>query len=49
MIINSLVAAVLAEHLAECPGSESPVVELQPPDTKRVVEILVGSCGVAVN
>jgi hypothetical protein len=49
MIINSLVTALLTEHLAECPGSESPVVELQASDTKRVVEILVGSCGVAVN
>jgi hypothetical protein len=48
MIINSLVAALLTEHLAECRVAK-PSCGVAGIRHQRVVEILVGSCGVAVN
>ena len=48
-IINALGAAILPKNLVERAGSERPVVELVAASTKRVVEALVGSRGIAID
>jgi len=47
-IINALGAALLTPHLAKGASCERPIVELQPTDTKRIVEGLVRPCGEAI-